>query len=226
MRSAFFSFVHARTGTHRRPDSVYLDRRHRQGGHRAVPQRTRAWPGFDAFLLSQTKGAPLPPGECLASPTTGHVELSPRERSAVCRFCVRVNSPTPSGSLSPRFRGEAGALRCPRIESDSRRAGEHALRRYPTGEEARDPPWSGSPALLTRPCSAALRASFVRVRGGDCGEVALFNRLIAAICPAQAITIEAEPRADGSRRTTVPRVACACLPSLISRLLASATILT
>ncbi|SAL98819.1 hypothetical protein [Absidia glauca] len=57
--------------------------------------------------------------------------------------------PFEKGALSPRFRGE------------------HALRRYPTGEER---------------CIAC--------------------KLCEAICPAQAITIEAEPRDDGSRRTT------------------------
>ena len=62
---------------------------------------------------------------------------------------VTVNYPNEKGVLSPRFRGE------------------HALRRYPTGEER---------------CIAC--------------------KLCEAICPAQAITIEAEPREDGSRRTT------------------------
>ncbi|CAG8495074.1 5227_t:CDS:2 [Paraglomus occultum] len=57
--------------------------------------------------------------------------------------------PFEKGALSPRFRGE------------------HALRRYPTGEER---------------CIAC--------------------KLCEAICPALAITIEAETRDDGSRRTT------------------------
>ena len=61
---------------------------------------------------------------------------------------VTVNYPYEKGPLSPRFRGE------------------HALRRYPNGEER---------------CIAC--------------------KLCEAICPAQAITIEAEPRSDGSRRT-------------------------
>ncbi len=56
--------------------------------------------------------------------------------------------PSEKGPISPRFRGE------------------HALRRYPSGEER---------------CIAC--------------------KLCEAICPAQAITIEAEERIDGSRRT-------------------------
>ena len=62
---------------------------------------------------------------------------------------VTINYPHEKGPLSPRFRGE------------------HALRRYPNGEER---------------CIAC--------------------KLCEAVCPAQAITIEAEPRTDGSRRTT------------------------
>jgi len=62
---------------------------------------------------------------------------------------VTLNYPNEKGPISPRFRGE------------------HALRRYPNGEER---------------CIAC--------------------KLCEAICPAQAITIEAEPRDDGSRRTT------------------------
>ena len=62
---------------------------------------------------------------------------------------VTINYPYEKGTLSPRFRGE------------------HALRRYPNGEER---------------CIAC--------------------KLCEAVCPAQAITIEAEMRADGARRTT------------------------
>jgi len=62
---------------------------------------------------------------------------------------VTLNYPYEKGPLSPRFRGE------------------HALRRYPNGEER---------------CIAC--------------------KLCEAICPAQAITIEAGPRRnDGTRRT-------------------------
>jgi len=60
-----------------------------------------------------------------------------------------LNYPFEKGPVSPRFRGE------------------HALRRYPNGEER---------------CIAC--------------------KLCEAVCPALAITIEAEPREDGSRRTT------------------------
>ncbi len=62
---------------------------------------------------------------------------------------VTINYPYEKGPISPRFRGE------------------HALRRYPNGEER---------------CIAC--------------------KLCEAICPALAITIEAEPREDGSRRTS------------------------
>ena len=62
---------------------------------------------------------------------------------------VTINYPFEKGPLSPRFRGE------------------HALRRYPGGEER---------------CIAC--------------------KLCEAVCPAQAITIEAAPRADDSRKTT------------------------
>src|SRR5258707_6461233 len=62
---------------------------------------------------------------------------------------VTVNYPYEKNPTSPRFRSE------------------HALRRYPNGEER---------------CIAC--------------------KLCEAICPALAITIESEPREDGSRRTT------------------------
>ncbi|XP_013189058.1 NADH dehydrogenase (ubiquinone) 23 kDa subunit-like [Amyelois transitella] len=71
--------------------------------------------------------------------TLGHVFKEP----------ATINYPFEKGPLSPRFRGE------------------HALRRYPSGEER---------------CIAC--------------------KLCEAICPAQAITIDAEERSDGSRRAT------------------------
>ena len=60
-----------------------------------------------------------------------------------------INYPFEKSPLSPRFRGE------------------HALRRYPNGEER---------------CIAC--------------------KLCEAVCPALAITIDSEKRADGTRRTT------------------------
>ena len=60
-----------------------------------------------------------------------------------------INYPYEKGKISPWFRGE------------------HALRRYPNGEER---------------CIAC--------------------KLCEAVCPAQAITIESKPMADGSRKTT------------------------
>ena len=63
-----------------------------------------------------------------------------------------INYPYEKAPTSPRFRGE------------------HALRRYPNGEER---------------CIAC--------------------KLCEAICPALAITIESEPREDGSRRDTRPQ---------------------
>ena len=62
---------------------------------------------------------------------------------------MTINYPFEKGVLSPRVRGE------------------HALRRYPSGEER---------------CIAC--------------------KLCEAVCPAQAITIEADQREDGSRKTT------------------------
>ncbi len=62
---------------------------------------------------------------------------------------VTINYPFEKNPISTRFRGE------------------HALRRYPSGEER---------------CIAC--------------------KLCEAVCPAQAITIEASPRADDARKTT------------------------
>lgn len=76
--------------------------------------------------------------------------------------------PFEKGPLSPRFRGE------------------HALRRYPTGEER---------------CIGALTCFSILVTVADVGPM-LACKLCEAICPAQAITIESEAREDGSRRTT------------------------
>jgi NADH dehydrogenase (ubiquinone) Fe-S protein 8 len=78
----------------------------------------------------------------------GKCRLALRCGLTVARYAKAALTPI-QGPISPRFRGE------------------HALRRYPSGEER---------------CIAC--------------------KLCEAVCPAQAITIEAEERADGSRRTT------------------------
>lgn len=90
-------------------------------------------------------GTWYPPGEKIyiyTNTNTKHSADTPARR-------YTIYYPFEKGPISPRFRGE------------------HALRRYPSGEER---------------CIAC--------------------KLCEAICPAQAITIEAEERADGSRRTT------------------------
>ena len=68
---------------------------------------------------------------------------------AIFKLKKTINYPFEKGKISSRFRGQ------------------HALRRYPNGEER---------------CIAC--------------------KLCEAVCPAQAITIESEPRSDGSRKTT------------------------
>ncbi len=79
--------------------------------------------------------------------------------------------PFEKGPLSPRFRGE------------------HALRRYPNGEER----------CIGKPSRRTLISLLYRTEYGTCN---LACKLCEAICPAQAITIESEAREDGSRRTT------------------------
>lgn len=52
------------------------------------------------------------------------------------------------------------------------------------------------------PLSARFRGEHALRRYANGEERCIACKLCEAICPAQAITIEAEPRADGSRRTT------------------------
>ncbi len=85
-------------------------------------------------------------GRLLLAEIAGGMALTLR---AMFKAKATQNYPYEKTPLSPRFKGE------------------HALRRYPNGEER---------------CIAC--------------------KLCEAVCPAQAITIEAEPRDDGSRRTT------------------------
>mmetsp|Transcript_16062 Transcript_16062/g.33541 ORF Transcript_16062/g.33541 Transcript_16062/m.33541 type:complete len:218 (-) Transcript_16062:293-946(-) len=107
----------------------------------------------------------LQPNDARAEPSTSWGEILDRSSQmlfmteifrgfwltaeAISKPKVTINYPFEKGVLSPRFRGE------------------HALRRYPSGEER---------------CIAC--------------------KLCEAICPAQAITIEADQREDGSRKTT------------------------
>lgn len=88
--------------------------------------------------------------------------------------------PFEKGPLSPRFRGE------------------HALRRYPNGEERCIGMFYFSPFCLPNIHLTVFLASI------DVGPHAddIACKLCEAICPAQAITIESEAREDGSRRTT------------------------
>jgi len=139
-------------------------------------QRVLPLPVYSASGLHTTR-ARFAEEAVKPNPTPGYVYVNPHEpgmsfteitdRAAVTVFWTElfrgagvtlahlfkepatINYPFEKGPLSPRFRGE------------------HALRRYPSGEER---------------CIAC--------------------KLCEAICPAQAITIEAEERSDGSRRTT------------------------
>lgn len=138
---------------------------------------TRIQPQRAAFSTSQKFGldAPAPPAPSRGLPPgfrVGHKPAWDQGESALDKagryfllmemmrgmYCCleqffrapyTIFYPFEKGPISPRFRGE------------------HALRRYPSGEER---------------CIAC--------------------KLCEAICPALAITIEAEEREDGSRRTT------------------------
>ncbi|KAM8970221.1 NADH dehydrogenase [ubiquinone] iron-sulfur protein 8, mitochondrial isoform 1-T2 [Sarcophilus harrisii] len=100
--------------------------------------------------------------------------------SYLFREPATINYPFEKGPLSPRFRGE------------------HALRRYPSGEER---------CIACKLCEAVCPAQVRQRRlgaplgwawGGLCRDG---DGGAQPLLP-QAITIEAEPRADGSRRTT------------------------
>lgn len=103
-----------------------------------------------AILSPTVRLIPIPKPASLY--TSGHrcnQPLYALQSSNAFVLSYTIYYPFEKGPISPRFRGE------------------HALRRYPSGEER---------------CIAC--------------------KLCEAICPASAITIEAEEREDGSRRTT------------------------
>src|SRR5579862_9383585 len=119
-------------------------------GRLAGPERRRRRPGYPRLRLQEEVTMFQRIGQAMKGAAlmdfAGALGLG-------LKYMVRPKAtviyPHERNPQSPRFRGE------------------HALRRYPNGEER---------------CSAC--------------------KLCEAICPAQAITIEAEPREDGSRRTT------------------------
>ncbi|XP_057323791.1 NADH-ubiquinone oxidoreductase subunit 8 [Microplitis mediator] len=118
-----------------------------------VPRATAVQPSRSKYFIITPKDDPHWPDALPGEADTVYARelVNGMMTSLQCFFKepVTINYPFEKGPLSPRFRGE------------------HALRRYPSGEER---------------CIAC--------------------KLCEAICPAQAITIEAEEREDGSRRTT------------------------
>lgn len=92
---------------------------------------------------------------------------------------LQLNYPFEKGSLSPRFRGE------------------HALRRYPTGEER---------CIACKLCEAVSNSTSRLWPGASSWKYAACAQYNSEgtlqVCPALAITIEAEEREDGSRKTT------------------------
>src|SRR4028119_853200 len=106
-----------------------------------------------------------------------------------------INYPYEKTPMSPRFRGE------------------HALRRYPNGEER---------CIACKLCEAVCPANCIVIdaapreagsrrptrrdpapRPPPTGEErCIACKLCEAVCPANCIVIDAEPREDGSRRTT------------------------
>ena len=126
-------------------------------GHAGPRARGPAGPQADSTAAARRCGpirprrsrdSPTPPRPPPCSLLPNHLPL-PALFAPVAHTPPAQNYPFEKGPISTRFRGE------------------HALRRYPSGEER---------------CIAC--------------------KLCEAVCPAQAITIEAAPRADDSRKTT------------------------